>query len=75
MDPSLPGMQPAERTAIYREMNRVIAALHRFDFAAAGLGDYGRPGNYRQREPVRTLDVTLPVPVPTICQCQYGDSR
>jgi aminoglycoside phosphotransferase (APT) family kinase protein len=27
-DQSLPGMTPAERGAIYDEMNRVIAALH-----------------------------------------------
>ncbi len=42
-DQSLPGMSNSERAAIYDEMNRVIAALHRVDVAAAGLGDYGRP--------------------------------
>ncbi|HMR71229.1 MAG TPA: phosphotransferase [Rubrivivax sp.] len=47
---SLPGMTPAERGAIYDEMNRVIAALHRVDVAAAGLADYGRPGNYFDRQ-------------------------
>jgi aminoglycoside phosphotransferase (APT) family kinase protein len=52
-DQSLPGMSPAERAAIYDEMNRVIAALHRVDFAAAGLGDYGRPGNYFARQIAR----------------------
>jgi len=35
-DQSLPGMTPPERAAIYDEMNRVIAALHRVDYAAAG---------------------------------------
>jgi aminoglycoside phosphotransferase (APT) family kinase protein len=49
-DPRLPGMPPAERAAIYDEMNRVIAALHRVDFAAIGLADYGKPGNYFQRQ-------------------------
>ncbi|QEA11686.1 phosphotransferase family protein [Comamonas flocculans] len=49
-DQSLPGMTPAERGAIYDEMNRVIAALHRVDFAALGLADYGRPGNYFERQ-------------------------
>lgn len=49
-DPRLPGMAPAERRAIYDEMNRVIAALHRVDFAAIGLADYGKPGNYFQRQ-------------------------
>lgn len=49
-DQSLPGMAPAERGAIYDEMNRVIAALHRVDVAAAGLADYGKPGNYFDRQ-------------------------
>ncbi len=49
-DPSLPGMPPAERHAIYAEMNRVIAALHRVDYAAVGLADYGKPGNYFARQ-------------------------
>ena len=49
-DPTLPGMKPAERRAIFGEMNRVIAALHRVDYAAVGLGDYGKPGNYFARQ-------------------------
>ena len=49
-DQSLPGMTAAARGAIYDEMNRVIAALHRVDVAAVGLGDYGRPGNYFARQ-------------------------
>lgn len=49
-DQSLPGMSKAERTAIYDEMNRVIAALHRVDYAAIGLSDYGKPGNYFGRQ-------------------------
>ncbi|HEY5208740.1 MAG TPA: phosphotransferase [Stellaceae bacterium] len=49
-DPVLPGMAPAERGAIYDELNRVIAALHRTDYAARGLADYGRPGNYFVRQ-------------------------
>ena len=49
-DQSLPGMTPAERGAIYDEMNRVIAALHSVDVAAVGLADYGRPGNYFARQ-------------------------
>jgi aminoglycoside phosphotransferase (APT) family kinase protein len=47
---SLPGLTPAERGAIYDEMNRVIAALHSVDVGAAGLADYGRPGNYFERQ-------------------------
>ena len=49
-DPALPGMQPAERAAIFDEMNRVIARLHKVDFAAIGLADYGKPGNYFERQ-------------------------
>jgi aminoglycoside phosphotransferase (APT) family kinase protein len=49
-DQSLPGVTPAERGAIYDEMNRVIAALHSVDVAAVGLADYGRPGNYFARQ-------------------------
>ena len=49
-DQALPGMTAAQRAAIYDEMNRVIAALHRLDPAAVGLADYGRPGNYFERQ-------------------------
>lgn len=49
-DQSLPGMTPAERAAIYDELNRVIAQLHTIDYAAVGLADYGKPGNYFGRQ-------------------------
>ncbi|MGH6958597.1 MAG: phosphotransferase family protein, partial [Caulobacteraceae bacterium] len=49
-DARLPGMAPAERTAIYDELNAVLARLHGVDYAAIGLGDYGRPGNYFVRQ-------------------------
>ncbi|MBI4292941.1 MAG: phosphotransferase [Betaproteobacteria bacterium] len=49
-DQSLPGMSKTERAAIYKEMNRVIAALHQVDYAAIGLADYGKPGNYFGRQ-------------------------
>ena len=49
-DPKLPGMAPDERRAIFDATNRVIAALHRVDYAAIGLADYGKPGNYFQRQ-------------------------
>jgi aminoglycoside phosphotransferase (APT) family kinase protein len=50
---SLPGMSARERGAIYDEMNRVIAALHRIDYTAAGLADFGKPGNYFARQIAR----------------------
>ncbi|HEY2023298.1 phosphotransferase [Paraburkholderia sp.] len=49
-DQSLPGMTPAERAAIYDEMNRVIAALHSVDVQASDLAGYGKPGNYFARQ-------------------------
>ena len=49
-DPALPDFTPAQRTALYDEMNRVIAALHAVDVAAAGLADYGKAGNYFERQ-------------------------
>jgi aminoglycoside phosphotransferase (APT) family kinase protein len=50
---SLPGFTPPERGAIYDEMNRVIAALHSVDVTAVGLADFGKPGNYFQRQLAR----------------------
>jgi len=52
-DPALPSLSNAQRTAVYDEMNRVIAALHTVDYAAAGLGDYGRQGEYLARQIAR----------------------
>ncbi len=46
-------------------MNRVIAALHSVDYAAAGLADYGKPGNYFARQIARwshqCRESTLPI--------------
>jgi aminoglycoside phosphotransferase (APT) family kinase protein len=47
---SLPGFDATGRAAVYDEMNRVIAALHRVDVQAAGLAGYGKPGNYVERQ-------------------------
>src|SRR5262249_37734802 len=52
-DGTLPDQTKAERRAIYMEMNRVLAALHRVDFAARGLADFGKPGNYFERQIAR----------------------
>jgi aminoglycoside phosphotransferase (APT) family kinase protein len=49
-DQTLPTMNRQERGAIYDEMNRVIAALHTVHFADRGLTDYGKPGNYFERQ-------------------------
>jgi len=52
-DPTLPGMMPAQRAAHYDELNRVIAALHQVDYAAIGLGEFGRTGSYIERQVAR----------------------
>lgn len=52
-DQALPELPKAQRTAVYEEMSRVIAALHRLDSAALGLADYGKPGNYFARQIAR----------------------
>ena len=38
------------RSAMYDEMNRVMAAIHSVDLETAGLSDYGKPGNYFERQ-------------------------
>jgi aminoglycoside phosphotransferase (APT) family kinase protein len=53
MDPRVPGVAVEHRKALYDDMNRVLAALHSVDIAAAGLGDFGRPGNYFARQTSR----------------------
>src|SRR5690606_34503067 len=42
----LPGVDREERAAIYDHVNQTIADLHRFDWVALGLEDFGKPGNY-----------------------------
>jgi len=49
-DPALTDLTNEQRTGLYEEMNRVLAALHDVDLDAAGLSDYGRPGNYFERQ-------------------------
>jgi aminoglycoside phosphotransferase (APT) family kinase protein len=49
-DCKLPGVSKDERRAMYRAMAETLAALHAVDHAAAGLGDYGKPGNYFARQ-------------------------
>ncbi len=49
-DPRLPDKSPEMRARMFDEMNRVLAALHGVDYAAVGLGDFGRPGSYFVRQ-------------------------
>ena len=49
-DPSLPDMAAADRADIYLGIIDAMAALHTVDPVAVGLGDYGKPGNYFERQ-------------------------
>lgn len=52
-DPRLPDASPHDRAAVYEAMIDVLARLHAFDYVAAGLGDFGKPGNYYARQIAR----------------------
>ncbi|NOX73390.1 MAG: phosphotransferase [Alphaproteobacteria bacterium] len=54
-DPSLPELEKPERAAIYDSMNKTLAALHDVDVGAVGLSDFGRPGNYFERQTGRWI--------------------
>jgi aminoglycoside phosphotransferase (APT) family kinase protein len=43
-------VERAERTGIYHAMIDTLAALHNIECARAGLGSYGKPGNYFERQ-------------------------
>ncbi|MEN3349771.1 MAG: hypothetical protein V7632_3406 [Bradyrhizobium sp.] len=49
-DYALPGFARDERTACYRSMCAALAAIHKLDYRAVGLGDFGKPGNYFARQ-------------------------
>jgi aminoglycoside phosphotransferase (APT) family kinase protein len=53
IDARMPRFTTAERAALYADLVRVLAALHRKDPAAIGLADFGRPGNYYARQIAR----------------------
>ncbi len=49
-DGSLPDLSPDERRATYESQIKTLADLHNTDYAAAGLADFGKPGNYFARQ-------------------------
>jgi aminoglycoside phosphotransferase (APT) family kinase protein len=49
-DGAMPGADPGERSAVYDAMIDTLAALHSVDIAAAGLTEFGKPGNYFGRQ-------------------------
>jgi aminoglycoside phosphotransferase (APT) family kinase protein len=53
-DPLVPeAADRRERAAVYDAMNQTLAALHTVDVEQVGLGDFGRPGNYFERQVAR----------------------
>ncbi|QQN73435.1 phosphotransferase [Croceicoccus sp. YJ47] len=52
-DATFPDVGRDERPAYFDAMNGVLADLHKVDYAAVGLGDYGLPGNYFERQIAR----------------------
>jgi aminoglycoside phosphotransferase (APT) family kinase protein len=49
-DASLPGLAREERHALYLAMAETLAKLHSVDPNAIGLSDFGRPGDYFERQ-------------------------
>jgi aminoglycoside phosphotransferase (APT) family kinase protein len=52
-DATLPAVAREDRPAYFDAMNNTIARLHSVDYRLVGLGDYGKPGNYFQRQIAR----------------------
>lgn len=52
-DASLPSSSPPERRALYLAMSETLARLHAVSPQAVGLTDFGRPGNYFERQLAR----------------------
>jgi len=52
-DPKMPDISPADRGKIFDSMNDVLARIHNVDYRAVGLGDFGREGQYIQRQIAR----------------------
>lgn len=49
-NPALPELSKSDRSIIYDAMNDLLARLHNVDLQAAGLTDFGNPGNYFERQ-------------------------
>jgi aminoglycoside phosphotransferase (APT) family kinase protein len=49
-DPALPSLPAAERRQVFTSKIETLATLHKFEPAAIGLGDFGKPGNYFARQ-------------------------
>ena len=84
-DPALPDLAPGQRRAVFDALVDTLAALHNVDVAAAGLADFGKPGNYFARQlsrwseqyrasetgPIPAME-TLMVELPARCPADDG---
>jgi aminoglycoside phosphotransferase (APT) family kinase protein len=52
-DGALPDFDPTTRRGMYEQLIDTLADLHNIDSIAAGLGDFGKPGNYFERQVAR----------------------
>jgi aminoglycoside phosphotransferase (APT) family kinase protein len=75
-DPALPGIEPEERTVLWKEAVHNMARLHRVDFVQVGLGNYGKHEGFYDRQlrtweqlntvQSKTIDVETKKPVGSI---------
>ncbi|MEO1253012.1 MAG: phosphotransferase family protein [Pseudomonadota bacterium] len=49
-DSGLPEVQKEDRAPLFHALIDTLADLHLIDYEKAGLGDYGKPGNYFERQ-------------------------
>ena len=52
-DGALPDFDPSTRQRIYEQLVDTLADLHTIDPERSGLGDFGKPGNYFERQVMR----------------------
>ena len=50
---ALPEFDPGQRRSMYEQLVDTLADLHNIDPEAAGLDDFGKPGNYFERQVAR----------------------
>jgi aminoglycoside phosphotransferase (APT) family kinase protein len=50
---ALPDLEPGQRRRMYEQLVDTLADLHNIDPVAAGVGDFGKPGNYFERQVAR----------------------
>lgn len=68
-DVEMPGVDPAERSAIYDAMNATLARLHGLDPASIGLSEFGKANGYMARQMARwtrQYRAAAPAPVPAM---------